>query len=133
MGEPINEIRRRLNIIESYSKNYKESLDKKEYGKASEMLWGIINNLASILSILNGGKPISKHSELREFINSLAYVLKDEEIIDLFRSCEILHANYFHNFLDEILFESYRKDAEKLINKLQELTIRELQAKGIKI
>jgi len=69
--ELAREVKRRMSIVESYSRNYAEYLRRGDYAKASEALWGILNNLASILSLLYGGRPISKHDELRSFINDL--------------------------------------------------------------
>jgi len=125
------EVRRRIGIIESYSRNYAGYLRKGDYAKASEALWGILNNLASILSILHGGKPISRHDELRNFMNSLASMLRNEDIVKWFRACEILHSNFFHNFMDEAMFEEHRVEAEKLINVLQKLVVDKLRELGI--
>lgn len=133
MERLVEEVRRRISIIETYYRNYVEHLSRKEYAKASEALWGILNNLASILSMLYGGKPISKHDELRKFINHLASMLRSEDIVRWCRSCEVLHANYFHNFMDEDMFEHYRADAEKLINTLQRLVVEKLRELGIEI
>lgn len=124
---------RRKSIVEEYSRNYREYLDKRELPKASKALWGMVNNLASILSILYQGKPVSGHKELRVFMKHLAERLRNEEILRWLRSCETLHANYLHGFMDEELFEEYRLEAEKLINELQRLIQRELEKHGIRI
>ncbi|MEM4970840.1 MAG: PaREP1 family protein [Sulfolobales archaeon] len=124
--ELLEEVRRRMGIVEIYFKNYQEYLDRREFEKASEMLWGILNNLASMLSMLYGGEPIRKHDELRMFMNVLAQRIREPEILRLYRSCEKLHANFFHSFMDEIDFEECRIDAEKLIDILQKLVYREL-------
>jgi len=131
MEELIEEVKRRIGIIESYSRNYVDYLHKGDYAKASEMLWGILNNLASILSLLHGGKPISGHPELKSFITSLASMLRNEDIVKWFRACEKLHANFFHHFMDEATFEEYRVEAERLINTLQKLVVEKLQEQGI--
>jgi len=133
MEELAGEIKRRMGIIESYSRNYAEYLRRGDYAKASEMLWEIVNNLASILSILYGGKPISKHDELRSFVNSLAAALKREDIVRWFRACERLHSNFFHNFMDEETFGEYRAEAEKLIDALQRLVAEKLRELGISL
>jgi len=127
------EVRRRIGIVEMYSRNYVEYLQRRDYAKASEMLWGVVNNLASILSILHGGKPISRHDELRSFIQSLASALKREDIVKWFRACERLHSNFFHNFMDEETFEEHRAEAEKLIDMLQRLVAEKLQQLGLSV
>jgi len=131
--ELAEEVRRRIGIIESYSRNYAEHLRRGDYAKASEALWGILNNLASILSILHGGRPISRHDELRSFMNSLASMLRNEEIVRWFRACERLHSNFFHNFMDEAEFEEHRVEAEKLVGTLQKLVLDKLRELGISL
>ncbi len=130
--ELLREVRRRISIIETYSKNYVEYLSRGEYAKASEAVWGILSNLVSILNILHGGKPVARHDDLRKSINTLASMLRNEEVIRWYRACETLHANYYHNFMDENLFHQHRADAEKLINTLQRLVQRKLRELGIK-
>ena len=68
------------------------------------MLWGALNNLASILNILCVGRPVSSRAELRGFVERLALMLGGEEVLGYYRSCEALHANFFHSFMDEVLF-----------------------------
>jgi len=122
--ELAGEVRRRISIVESYSRNYAEYLHRRDYAKASEALWGILNNLASILSLLHGDRPISRHDELRSFIYDLAAALKSEEVVKWFKACERLHAN--HNFMDKDTAE-----AEKLIYTLQKLVVDKLRELGI--
>lgn len=120
----LEEVRRRTSIVEEYFRNYYEYLSRRKFAKASEALWGILNNLASILSVLYGGEPISKHVELRELVTLLAKKLGNQEILRWYRACEKLHANYFHNFMDEDEFEEHRIEAEKLIDELQKTGVR---------
>ena len=95
----IAEIERRRRIIEAYSKNYRKHLEQGELAKASEDLWGIVNNLA----------------------------VKDQELPQLLHAAERLHANYYHNFMDQELFREDQEKTEKLIHKLQELIEQELR------
>jgi len=127
MEEVVREVVRRRAIVENYSRNYVECLHRGDYAKASELLWGIVNNLASILSILYKGKPISDHRELRMFMRDLAVMRGISEVVEWFRACELLHANYYHNFMDKEMFEDYRVKAEKLINTLQKLIEEKMQ------
>ncbi|WP_069807872.1 PaREP1 family protein [Vulcanisaeta thermophila] len=133
-GQPelLREVERRIAIISTYSRNYQEYLRKGERAKASEMLWGIVNNLASILSIIHGEGPINSHAELRRFMDRLAWQV-GEQVLTWYRSCEVLHAIYYHNFMDEELFEHYRSDAENLIDLLNRLVYEELGKLGIKL
>jgi hypothetical protein len=77
------------------------------------------------------GKPIGKHKELRESINTVAQKLGSPEIIGCYRSYEILHANHYHDFMDKIISEQHKIDAEKLTNTLQKLITKELSKLNI--
>ena len=45
----------------------------------------------------------------------------EEPLGRLFASIERLHANYYHNFLTKLNFETHREDALKLVQKLRSL------------
>ncbi len=134
--ELLQEVRRRLKLIEDYYHNYHECLEQRDYSKASEYLWGIANNIASLLSILRGGKPITRHRELRSLLETIAHELalrepsKAGEIEAVFRdgilALEILHANFFHSFLEEHQFQECRRKAETLIKLLEEEVYQQL-------
>lgn len=131
------EIKRRMNINEIYDHNYYEHLKKKEYIKASEDLWGMVNNLASILSLLFRGKPISDHNDMRRFIDSISTLKSEPKLKELLLACERLHANFYHNFMDEIQLEEHIMKAEEFTQllkkyiweKLQELRLSSTQKK----
>jgi len=127
----IEKIQHRVNIIRKYFENYHRHLDARDYMKASEDLWGIVNNLASILSLLSRGKPISKHSELRELIDHLIKLKQNPELKELLLACETLHANFLHNFMDEEQFKDHREKAEKLIRILETYISDELSKRGL--
>jgi hypothetical protein len=109
-------------IAQRYYSNYLAHRDRREFDKASEDLWGVVNAIASALSILLSGKPIKDHRNLRELINDIA--IENPEIIKLYREAERLHANFYHGFLTQEDFKDSVAKIEKLITILSELTIR---------
>lgn len=123
----LSEVERRRNAAETYYANYQKHLVERNLAKASEDIWGVVNQLASALSILLRGKPISTHRELREFIKQVAYAKGDEKLPELLQACEMLHVNYFHQFMEDEMFESHRLKAEELIMRLQAYIAQELQ------
>ena len=127
----LEEVKRRRSVIESYYRNYYRHLEAKEYAKASEDLWGIVNNLLSILRLLMEGKPVSGHRDARAFLSYLANLKGDVRLIDLMDACEVLHANYFHNFMDGELFNRYRLRAEWLIKRLDRYVEEEIRKRGV--
>lgn len=136
MNAVLQEVERRLALVEEYYENYRSYLARGAYSKASEYLWGIANNLASLLSLLKGGRPITRHSDLRRFLDVLVRELAAREgsgeVVEAFRggvlALEILHANFFHDFLEERQFEELRIKAERLLKILEEELYRLLQA-----
>jgi len=129
----LRELLRRRYMIEKYYENYLKHLESREYDKASEDLWGVVNNIASMLSLLLKGKPIGKHEELRKFVNELISLKGDVRLKEFLLACERLHANFFHNFMDEQQFEEHRVKAEELISILEKYIAEELQKYGITI
>ncbi len=119
LREILREIEKRRRDIEILFNNYHESINNKDYFKASEDLWGIVNSEMAIISLLLGKRLPSSHGELRALAHSLGRL--DHEIPDLFRSAETLHANFYHNFLDEDRFSYERLRVERLIEKLDQV------------
>jgi len=114
----LQEVVEKKRLADYYYDNYRKALRRKEYSKASEFIWGVVNTLSYALALFYG-KKLRRHDEVIEFLKSLA--TQYGEIRDGVSAVQRLHANYFHNFMDENLFEEDRYRAEKLLNKLAEL------------
>ena len=63
------------------------------------------------------------------FIKVLANVYKDKEIEGCLASAQTIHANFYHDFMDELMFEDNRKRTEKLLEKLVKILDAELKAR----
>jgi hypothetical protein len=116
--EALQEVLRRKKLADLYYDNYRYYYSRKEFAKASEFIWGTVNALAYALGLLHGLK-LSDHKKIMEFLKILA--TQYEEIREGVTAVQRLHANYYHDFMNEELFEEDRVKAEKLINKLAEL------------
>jgi len=116
--EALQEVLRRKKLADLYYDNYRYYYSRKEFAKASEFIWGTVNTLAYALGLLHGLK-LSDHKKIMEFLKILA--TQYEEIREGVTAVQRLHANYYHDFMNEELFEEDRVKAEKLINKLAEL------------
>lgn len=130
LSELLGEIERRKTIIQTCFKDYDYHLKVKEFHKASEDLWGIVNNVLYSIGLLRGEK-LSEHSKLLRFVNDLAVSKEDKDIVDGFVIAESLHANYYHNFMDEDMFNRNREKVEALIRKLEEILVEEIKDIGI--
>jgi hypothetical protein len=116
--EALQEALRRKKLADLYYDNYRYYYSRKEFAKASEFIWGTVNALAYALGLLHGLK-LPDHRKIMEFLKILA--TQYEEIREGVTAVQRLHANYYHDFMNEELFEEDRVKAEKLINKLAEL------------
>jgi hypothetical protein len=118
LQEVVQEVMKKRKLADYYYDNYRKFYLRKEYSKASEFIWGVVNALSYSLGLFYG-KELRRHDEVIEFLKILAK--QHEEIREGISAVQRLHANYFHNFMDEDLFEEDRSKAEKLLNKLAEL------------
>jgi hypothetical protein len=123
--ETLQEVLRRKRLADLYYDNYKYYYSRRELAKASEFIWGTVNELAYALGLFYGLR-LSDHKKVVEFLKALA--TQYEEIREGVTAVQRLHANYYYDFMNEELFEEDRVKAEKLINKLAELLHCQLEA-----
>jgi hypothetical protein len=126
--EVILEIEKRRKLADHYYDNFRKYYENKNYSKASEFLWGSLNALAYAIGLLHGEK-ISDHGKVVDFIKELANVYTDKEMEEDLASAQTIHANFFHDFMNESMFEDNRKRTEKLLEKLVKILDAELHAK----
>ena len=127
----IEEIPNRRKLIDVYLSNYKHflSLDPPEYSKASEMLWGVINNLVWTLGKLLNDEDIRSHKRIRTFLNDL-FTVRGLDMGFNITSAEELHRNFFHNHVPPDDFENYRVKVEEMIEKLKGIVVDELSKRN---
>jgi len=120
------EIKRRRNLTNYYYDNFRKQYEAKNFSKASEFLWGALNALAYAIGLLHGEK-LNEHKKVVDFINKLANAYRDKEIIECLAAAQTIHANFFHDFMDESTFEVSRQKTEKLLEKLTKILDEELR------
>ena len=81
-----------------YFDNYREYYEADNYSKASEFLWGALNNIVYAIGLFYG-KKIGKHNEVINFIYLLATEQQNDKMIEQLHAAEHIHANFFHNFM----------------------------------
>ena len=126
--EVISEIEKRRTLADHYYDNFRRYYENKNYSKGSEFLWGSLNALAYAIGLLHGEK-LSDHGKVVNFIAVLANIYKDNEIVEYLASAQRIHANFFHDFMNESMFEDNRKRTEKLLEKLVKILDAELKAR----
>ena len=126
--EIISEIEKRRTLADHYYDNFRRYYENKNYSKASEFLWGSLNALAYATGLLYGEK-LSDHGKVVNFITVLANIYKDSEIGEYLASAQRIHSNFYHDFMNESMFEDDRKRTEKLLEKLVKILDAELKGR----
>jgi len=86
-------------LYSNFEKRYRE----RDFVKASELLWGSITKIASAIGLFYG-KKVGKHKQLVQLMKELAE--GDSKKIDWVNAAESLHANFYHNWMEEENFEA---------------------------
>lgn len=123
----ISEIKRRRELANYYYDNFRKHYETKKFSKASEFLWGTLNALVYAIGLFYGRK-LTTHRSVVDFVKELASAYKDEEMGEWINDAETIHANFFHDFMDESKFEYYRQKTEKLLKRLVEILDHEIYA-----
>lgn len=87
-------------LFSNFQKSYKE----RELDKASEFLWGSVSKIAHAIGLLYGRK-LGKHKELVQFMRDLAIKKNKPKVSNWINAAESLHSNFYHNWMEEEIFE----------------------------
>lgn len=126
--ESISEIKRRRELANYYYDNFRRHHETKNFSKASEFLWGALNALVYVIGLFYGRK-LTAHKEVVDFVKELTSASGDEEMGELITCAETIHANFFHDFMDESIFESHRQKTERLLRKLVNILDHEMHTR----
>jgi len=105
---------------EHYLSNANETIQKKEFRKASELLWGGIAQSLKLLAFLSGIR-LSKHDDFRTFIDKVVEETEDESLFQDYTYLETLHRNFYDEVIREKHFMSYYKRTYEFLQKLDNL------------
>lgn len=103
-----------------YYKNALDHVRKKEFGKASEFLWGSIAQSLKLLAAMRNIK-ITTHRHFIEFTRQLSKELGDTELYELLLFLRQLHSNFYDREIDPEDFEIYHKKAIKFMKKIEDI------------
>lgn len=98
-----------------YYDNSQETLQKKEFGKAGELLWGAIAETAKALHLINSDVPLSNHNNIRDFLGTLSTSYSKKELDEWKNSADNLHVNFYETYLDEHRFLKEYTNGEQLL------------------
>ncbi|MBI4181910.1 MAG: hypothetical protein HY520_03010 [Candidatus Aenigmarchaeota archaeon] len=105
---------------EHYLSNAKETIQKKEFRKASELLWGVVTQEIKAIAILKGF-TLSSHGEMEKFIKRIVYETGDKRIFDLFSQMEFLHKNFYDKKIEDKHFNSYYSQVFEFLGRMEKL------------
>lgn len=109
-----------LRTSEHYLSNAEETIQKKELRKASELLWGAITQkIKAIASICNF--KIDRHKDFENFIISISKQLRDKNLFELYSELNILHRNFYDEYISEEIFPFYHAKSYRLLEKLDRI------------
>lgn len=117
--ETLEEIERRRDLAGYYFSNF-EKHRVRDPAKASEFLWGALNAIVYAIGLLHGRK-IAEHSEV---IKLLKEMRMDKESIS---AAQMIHANFFHDFMDKETFELETKKVVIMLHELEKILEKELR------
>ena len=106
---------------EHYLTNANETIQKKEFRKASELLWGSITQTLKLLAATHNAK-IYSHDQFRKFVREVAKEVFDKNLEKEFSFLETLHKNFYDEMISEEDFAEYYKKAIDFINKIDILS-----------
>jgi hypothetical protein len=108
-------------LSENYLKDAKDFLSEGDLVQASEKLWG-----ASALTVKSvaakRGLKLEEHGSLWAFINTLAKVSGDKDIVTFFGVATALHKNFYENEMARESVEFSAENIKKLVDKLRKIS-----------
>ncbi|MDO8636056.1 MAG: PaREP1 family protein [Dehalococcoidia bacterium] len=113
-----------LGRAQEYWKQANEFLEQQHFLKVSELAWGSVVQMVHALAVKQGIK-LTTHKELINYVRKIASMLGDREMQDLLKQAEKLHANFYHQFLDEADIRETFGAIERLLEKIGELLVKE--------
>jgi len=105
-------------LSEKYLAEAKELLNAGDLVQASEKFWGAAT-LTVKMQAAKRGLTLEQHGSLWDFINTLAKVSGDEDIVTFFNAANTLHRNFYENEMARETVEINARHVEKLIAKLK--------------
>jgi len=111
-----------LKLCEKYMREAEDLLTKKDYVQASEKAWGAASQSVKALAAKEG-KELRGHASLWEYMDRVAGELGDLELRRLWRTANILHQNFYENWMPPREVELSIKDVKSFIEKLRETTL----------
>ena len=126
LNENFNEIPY-LKMRDEYFSNAKDALKRKEFRKASELLWGAVTQsikaLASLSSI-----HWTERGKFFDYTRSIAKETGDKEYHTLFLELNSLHKNFYDEEIPSIDFPIFYEKALLFLGKTEDLIRKRMES-----
>ena len=66
---------------------------------------------------------MNTHSKMKALVVQLANELQNREILDRFKKAEALHANFYHNWMDQEAFADHSEVVIQLLSSLDSILL----------
>jgi len=118
ISDPEARVELHLKLCEKYMREAEDFLTKKDYVQASEKAWGAASQIVKAVAAKEG-KELRSHATLWEYMDRLAEKLEDTELRHLWRTANVLHQNFYENWMPSREVELSVKDTKNLLEKLR--------------
>ena len=115
---------------DQYRGNAEEAIRRREYRKASELLWGAITQQLKALAALSN-ITIGQHREFFAFLRQYAAEISDETLYLDFVSLNALHRNFYDEIIPPDAFPSFYEIAITYLERLEGLIKQRIEAKPL--
>jgi hypothetical protein len=107
-------------LSEKYLREARKLLKEGDLVQASEKLWGATALTVKMVAAKRG-LILEEHGSLWNFVNTLAMVSGDKDIVTFFGVANALHRNFYENEMGRETVEIAAENIEKLVGKLRKL------------
>lgn len=113
-------LQKKKELSDYYFDNYNKFYEKKAFSKASEYLYGVLNNLVTAVALFYGHKKLN-HEEIIGFVKKISAEKNLPELPKQMSAANSIHANFFHDWMSEEDFEISKNETMKLLETLKHI------------
>jgi len=109
-----------VKMRDEYFANAEVFAGKKEYRKASELLWGAVTQAIKALAAKHG-LEIESHAQFFDFMRTLSKELETESLYKTFLFLNDLHKNFYDERISPVDFDIYFKEAYQFLLEIDKI------------
>jgi uncharacterized protein (UPF0332 family) len=118
--DPDTEVEMHLRLSEKELMEAEEFLRKGDLVQASEKAWGAAVQIVKAVAAREG-RELRSHAELWRFVDEVAGRLSDVELRRLWRTANVLHQNFYENWMPPSDVRYAIEDVKEFVGKLRKL------------